>query len=126
MSIEEYIGIPFKNHGRDLDGFDCWGFCIHYCKGLNRELPDFQYEKSDDETMGENYEKILMELGNKVTKVREPEKDDFILFKNSRGLFSHIGISLGNRRFIHCDLLGVRVLTLEHYNRQYEAYRWQQ
>jgi len=27
-----YIGIPFVVGGRDINGFDCWGFLKHYYK----------------------------------------------------------------------------------------------
>ena len=37
-----YIGIPFVVGGRDIQGFDCWGFLKHYYKNeLNIDVIDY-------------------------------------------------------------------------------------
>lgn len=42
-------GVPFKEHGRDFDGWDCWGLIVaayREVKGVT--LPDFMYAGTDD------------------------------------------------------------------------------
>ncbi len=54
-SYQKYIGLPFKHHGRDVDGIDCWGLpMLYYKEVLGVELQDWWYE-SDWSKKGENY-----------------------------------------------------------------------
>lgn len=42
-SLNEFIGIPFKDGGRDFDGCDCWGLVmLYYKKQLELDLPDYK------------------------------------------------------------------------------------
>lgn len=41
LDVAEYIGLPFRTHGRDRGGCDCWGLVrIVYRERLGVELPD--------------------------------------------------------------------------------------
>lgn len=127
VDIGKYIGVPFKTHGRSVEeGFDCYGYTIALYKDLGRELPDFEYKKSDTETVSDNYVNVLKELGNKVVKSDRSAYGDLILFFDSRQRATHIGMALGPDTFTHCDKFGVRVLRFDVYNRKYEVYKWQQ
>lgn len=43
------IGVPFVPHGRDYDGWDCWGLVVRaYADVLGAALPDYQYESIAD------------------------------------------------------------------------------
>ena len=39
--ITKYLGIPYKNMGRDLEGLDCWGLVLALYKDILKiDLPD--------------------------------------------------------------------------------------
>lgn len=43
MKIEDFVGIPFKDEGRDFKGCDCWGLCsLFYRYYLKKELPSYK------------------------------------------------------------------------------------
>lgn len=53
MNIDEWmrqaIGVPFVPHGRDFDGWDCYGLAVSaYHHVLGVELPDFKYPSVND------------------------------------------------------------------------------
>jgi cell wall-associated NlpC family hydrolase len=48
MSLEEFavlaIGVPFHDHGRDFQGWDCWGLVVRaYRECFAVELPDYSH-----------------------------------------------------------------------------------
>ena len=77
-SCEKYIGLPFKHHGRDRDGLDCWGLpMLYYREMLGVELQDWWYEP-DWSKKGENY---FVDHYNDFhfKKVESPNKHDIAL-----------------------------------------------
>lgn len=40
--VEKYIGLPFRDHGRSINGVDCWGLVQLVMREQNNiELPDY-------------------------------------------------------------------------------------
>lgn len=125
MEFEELIGIPFKTHGRDLNGFDCYGLAIYVSRGFGHELPDFQYKHANTDTVSANYTSVIAELGERIEKVRFPNREDLILFFDDKHRATHIGVAIDKYRFIHCDAQGVRVSRFDSYGKSFEVYKWQ-
>lgn len=128
IEIEDLLGIPFKVHGRDKSGYDCYGLVIEIAGRLGHKMPDLYYgydysEENNEKTLSENSFNIIS--AGRLMKTDSPAEGDIVLFKDRKGRTCHIGVYLGKDRFIHCDSAGVRITRLSEYNRKGEAYRWQ-
>jgi cell wall-associated NlpC family hydrolase len=85
------VGSPYAAGGGSPDtGFDCSGLVAYvYARALRRELP-----------------RNTFDLARAGTAVSDPQPGD-LLFYNTQGRpFSHVGIYLGELRFIHAPSSG--------------------
>jgi cell wall-associated NlpC family hydrolase len=109
MWWERYIGIPFKQKGRDLTGFDCWGLiCDVYLTELSIKLPDYLNSYSDT---SKDFVEISSIMGSEKERiafpVTSPKAFDVILLR-MRGLPMHVGLVTRENFMIHCaDGVGV-------------------
>ena len=107
MKVEKYIRIPFRSHGRDFDGCDCYGLVRLFLKEeLGKEIPDFwDYASADD---GAVISSLIKEHKPAIAgKEKEiPDVGDVALYK-FRGYISHIGVYVGDGYILHvlrgCD-----------------------
>lgn len=114
MNIDQYIGIPYVEFGRDKSGVDCWGLIKVLTGSLGLKLPDYlEYE-------GVAELKVLDTLINRH-KAEFEEIDfidrkfgDIIVFR-ILGLACHVGFIVDHIRMVHtlegCDS------ALERYDR---------
>lgn len=126
IQIEDLLGIPFKYHGRDKNGFDCYGLAIEVSKRFGHKLVDMysDYSNTDNEAALEaNSFNII--TGSKLIQTSTPTEGDVVLFFDRKNRLVHIGIYLKNNDFIHCDTLGVRVSSLKNYFRKWSVFTWQ-
>jgi cell wall-associated NlpC family hydrolase len=91
-----YIGIPYRYGGSSPDtGFDCSGLVYYvYSRGAGILLP--------------RTTEAMSEIGTPVA-MNELETGDLVFFDTLRRPYSHVGIYLGNQRFIHAPTSGGRV-----------------
>ena len=106
---EEYIDIPYKLHGRDKVGLDCWG--LVYLIYLNRfkiELPSYTEEYKSNNTSQDA--QILNKLYQKETADSKngwrdipigEEKDGDVLLLPFAGVHVHVGLCIGQNKMIH-------------------------
>lgn len=101
LSAMSLKGIKYKYGGSSPEtGFDCSGF-VHYVysKAANLKLP--------------RTSRGISRIGQSVNK-NELTAGDLVFFNTTRRAFSHVGIYIGNGKFIHAPRTGsvVRVESM--------------
>lgn len=102
MTIREicnkYVGIPYKHHGRDMSGLDCWGLFISIYADLGYELYDQEYDELWSEKNQNYFIENYHDMWEEVTR---PAPLIGVLFKNKIGVACHIGIMISDDQFMH-------------------------
>lgn len=95
----EYIGLPYKEKGRDRSGIDCWGLArLVYKEQFDIELPnlDDSYDLSEQDALVD-----LMAIHKEDWKATNvPNIGDVVVFK-ILGQPTHVGIVCGAGTFLH-------------------------
>lgn len=91
-----FLGVPYKRGGSsETSGFDCSGFVrTTYERTLGLVLPRRAAEQAEATT---------------PIKKEELRPGDLVFFNTMRRTFSHVGIYLGEGKFIHAPRAGAKV-----------------
>ena len=99
MQVEKYIGLKYKEKGRDFDGVDCWGLVrLFYKNEYQIDLPSFSSEYTQDDTS--RIQELIAQYKEGWEKVEQPEEGSIVLFR-VLGLEAHVGIIVNNNQFLH-------------------------
>lgn len=106
-----YLGVPYLFGGNTPDGFDCSGFVryVYANAGL-----DILRKSSEDYFMQD------------TTKVKNPVPGDLVFFKHTyKAGVSHMGIYLGDGKFIHAGNDGVEIsnVSADYWKKHFVAYK---
>jgi cell wall-associated NlpC family hydrolase len=100
-------GIPYRNGGADLRGFDCSGFTQDVFAQVGRPLPR------------ETREQFM--LGD-VVAVGQQAPGDLVFFSTTAPGASHVGIALGGDAFVHAPssrgVVRVESLSLPYWSKR--------
>lgn len=106
MGYEQYIGIPFLDHGRSRAGLDCWGLVVLvYKEQLGILLPDLGsfYSNADirREVQGAVQDTVEKSWNRDVTGY--PRRlYDVIVFKRG-GIETHVGLWVKEDTMLHVE-----------------------
>ena len=99
-----YIGLPFKDHGRDTSGLDCWGLVrLVLAEQFGVALPSYireyerttQVEKISDLIKRESFKWRLIKQGDEIC-------GDVIVLR-VRGQPMHVGMVIGDKQMLHIE-----------------------
>lgn len=107
--IDMWIGTKYKFSGCDVDGIDCSRFTMM--------VYNYVFAKPIDGSSGELYDKC------KHLKKADLKQGDMVFFKISHRRISHVGVYLGDNKFVHASTSqGVLISDLdEPYYKKYFA-----
>lgn len=107
-----YLGAPYRRGGSSARGFDCSGFALHIYRQFGVNLPHSSAAQS--------------QVGKPVAR-HELQPGDLVFFRTRGRRISHVGIYIGNGKFIHASSSRGRVridsLTEGYYNKRYAGAR---
>jgi hypothetical protein len=101
--FDQYVGLPYLDHGRDRKGLDCWGLLrLIYQEQANIVLPTYSYDTAEDR---ETAARII--AGNEEPWYEIAEEDvlplDAVLMKRA-GVECHIGVITRRHYVLHIGL----------------------
>ncbi len=114
VSAMGFLGLPYKRGGNSFDtGFDCSGFVkALYAQTLGKALPRTSAEQAAQTT---TIEKAELQPG------------DLVFFNTMRRAFSHVGIYVGEGKFIHSPKPGAQVriedMNVSYWDKRYNGAR---
>lgn len=123
IDVNDLIGIPYKEHGRDKNGFDCYGLAMEVEKRFGIDLPDFDYINHSDSFFERTTNECLQKY--KVKKIHILIEGALVLFANSKGQKNHIGVYIGDEYVVHCNKKGVHLTKINDFVGKKEIFLWQ-
>ena len=102
LDFAEYVGLLFKDKGRDRAGLDCWGLlCLVYAEKAGIILPSYR----DDYVTAQDYQALESLMQDSVGDWREiPETDarplDGVLMQRG-GIECHVGVVVKRGYVLH-------------------------
>ncbi len=99
LSAMNFLGVPYKRGGQSAEtGFDCSGFTRHVFEmSIGLVLPRRAAEQAKAADL------------QKVARNDELKPGDLVFFNTMRRAFSHVGIYIGDGKFIHSPRTGAQV-----------------
>lgn len=102
------VGKPYRYGGADLDGFDCSGLVFYIYHELGIEVPRTAAAQRHASTHVSRNDLL---------------PGDLVFFHTNRRRISHVGIYVGDNRFVHAPQSG-KYIELRGLDEEYFAKRW--
>jgi cell wall-associated NlpC family hydrolase len=97
VAAMNFVDVPYRLGGTDAEGFDCSGFTRHLFQlNLGLALPRRSHEQA-----------TAQGLASVARDALQP--GDLVFFNTLKRAFSHVGIYVGDGRFIHSPRSGAAV-----------------
>jgi len=114
MNAMGFLGVPYRRGGNSVEtGFDCSGFVkAMYQQTLGLMLPRRANEQA---------------AATQKIERQELQPGDLVFFNTLRRTFSHVGIYIGDNKFIHSPKPGAQVrvedMGVPYWNRRFDGAR---
>lgn len=98
----QYVGLPWKDKGRDRDGVDCWGACyLVWREQYGRDVPSFTEVYATAEDAEAIAAVVALELSSWEPVDRAQVRDGDAVLLRIVGLPVHVGVMLDGDAFLH-------------------------
>lgn len=98
--FDDLLNVPWKLHGDDKDGMDCWNLAREVYRRLGKELPRFSYPDPGDDT--DTVHDLIMSETMFAERLDQAIPFCFAEFSVFSPRVNHIGVVLEDRdHFIH-------------------------
>ena len=122
--IDKYMQVPYRHHGRTMDGLDCYGLikCIKEEQGFSVYDINEEYDENWVFSSGRNY--FIENYHRDWIRLDVCKPGDVVLFKTKlryydesgavcvRSITNHGGVVISNQRFIHICKMGTLITEL--------------
>lgn len=109
MTAMGFLGVPYRRGGNDARGFDCSGFVRSmYERTIGLVLPRLAKDQA---------------AATQPIDKKELQPGDLVFFNTMKRAFSHVGIYVGDGKFIHSPKPGAQV-RVEDMHKSYWARRF--
>ena len=98
--MNNLLGIPFVNGGRDLKGLDCWGLFVLAMKKFGHDIPDYKILAFEIEKIAVNFDSVI----NQWEKCEKPDEGlavSFAINPKFPKVTQHFGVCLSKYKFLH-------------------------
>lgn len=95
-TAKKHIGTPYKWAGTTPGGFDCSGFVMYVFGQHDINVP-----------------RTTTDIWNKGKRVSNPSVGDVVVFTTYKPGPSHVGIYIGDNKFIHSGDRGVEISSMD-------------
>ncbi len=114
-----YIGLPFRDHGRDRTGLDCWGL-VRLVMGeqFNVALPSLSQEYEHTLALDDISGVIQRQIPAWKTIPAGREKCGDVIILRLHGQPLHVGLVLGDRQMLHVEA------RIDSAIERYDSARW--
>lgn len=103
MRYDDLLGVPFRVHGRDRTGMDCYGLVLECLRREGKSLPDFFY--MTDKQPGCAAPEYAARTGAKPCPCRAGVLAEY---ENRDGSL-HVGYMVDSDNMLHMTYSGVRL-----------------
>jgi cell wall-associated NlpC family hydrolase len=111
MTYEDLIGLPFKMGGRGPKYWDCYGIFMEINRRLGVDVPDLEeIALNNTEAINKNIEKYLFWF--EPVAIDDLEPGDGLVFRTMGDLKGHIGVYVGENKFLHVSEKSNQVHTI--------------
>lgn len=114
-----YVGIPFVDGGRTIDGCDCWGlFRMVYAERLGIHLPSYGDTSANDLAAVTEAMAAGVAASERWHEVAVPRELDGVLMRSYGAREpGHVGIVIGAAQLLHVEYKTQSVIVpLDHYS----------
>lgn len=114
-----YVGLPFVDGGRTLEGCDCWGlFRLVYAERLGLHLPSYGDTPAADLVAVTEAMSAGVAADERWLQVLEPKEYDGVLMRayGARDP-GHVGVMVDRQRLLHVEKkTAACIVPLDHYS----------